>query len=196
MALLRSDPEAHLIQLDAAAAAIERALPLVSEGLGKYCRIQNALKTTDVAHHPEFQRSFNGFYRIRRDTTWRRSFYSLLEDQKSSRRSFAAVLEALRTATGRVEASFVSKLVASVDPDQPVIDFFVLKNLGLRLSSAGTVEARVARIVDVHAQIGLAFSEYLKTDMGTYLTKRFEEIYPDRHLTRIKMLDLTLWQIR
>jgi hypothetical protein len=37
------------------------------------------------------------------------------------------VLRALYIATGRVEASFASKVAASVDPGKPVIDAFVLK---------------------------------------------------------------------
>src|SRR5262245_32657154 len=43
----RSAEEADVVQLDEA--AIERALPLVSAGLEKYCRIQAALPATDVA---------------------------------------------------------------------------------------------------------------------------------------------------
>lgn len=114
-----------MIQLDEA--AIQRALPLVAEGLRKYCWLQAALATTDIANDREFQTRFNAFYRVRRSSAWRRVFYALLEQEKSKPRPFAYVLRALHAATGRAEASFASKLVASVDPDMPVIDAFVLK---------------------------------------------------------------------
>jgi len=90
----------------------------------------------------------------------------------------------------------VERLAASIDPDEPVIDSFVLKNLGLRLSRAGGIEARLARIVELHDHIRQTFFGYLDTDMGRCLTRRFEESYPDRHLTQVKMLDLILWQAR
>ncbi|MDP9282008.1 MAG: hypothetical protein M3P38_07915 [Chloroflexota bacterium] len=183
-----------MIRLDES--AIENALPLAAVGLTKYCWLQAALVESDVTHDREFQRRFNAFYRVRRNSAWQSAFYGLLEENKSKHQSFADVLRALHAVTGRVEASFASKLVASVAPDVPVIDAFVLKNLGLRLPPAGPIVIRLARIVELHDLIGQIFSDYLDTDSGRYLVTRFEESYPDRHVTRVKMLDLVLWQAR
>jgi hypothetical protein len=77
-----------------------------------------------------------------------------------------------------------------------VIDAFVLKNLGLQLPRNGKVEARLARIVELHDRIGRVFDDFLVTDMGRYLTTRFAECYPQQQVTPIKMLDLVLWQTR
>jgi len=183
-----------LIQLDEA--AIERALPLAAAGLKKYCWLQAALATTDVARDREFQTAFNAFYRVRRNPAWQSAFYPLLEQNKAKRQSFAEVLRLLHAATGRAEASFASKLVASVDPDMPVIDAFVLKNLGLPLPRPGPIEVRLARIVALHDRIRQIFADYLDSDIGRHLVARFEESYPDRQVTRVKMLDLLLWQAR
>lgn len=183
-----------MIQLDEA--AIERALPLVEAGLAKYGRLQAALATTDVTRDREFQMRFNGFYRVRRDSAWQSAFFSLLKQNKSKRQSFADVLRALHAATGRVEASFASKLVASIDPDMPVIDKFVLENLGLRLPPTGPIEIRLGRIVELHHRIRGIYSDYLDSDMGQHLVDRFKESYPGRHVSRVKMLDLILWQVR
>ena len=191
-----SGPAATDVTIRLDKAAIDQALPLVSVGLEKYCRIQADLLTTDVARDRAFQTRFNGFYRVRRNTEWQSAFYALLQRQKSEPQSFERVLSALHAATGRVEASFASKLVASIDPDQPVIDAFVLKNLGLRLSPAGSAQLRRARVVAAHDRIGRIFADYLATELGRHLIMRFEERYPDRHLTPVKMLDLILWQAR
>lgn len=188
-------PAEMVIPLDKA--GIERALPLVSEGLEKYCDIQEALATTDVSCDRSFQRLFNGFYRVqKRGAEWQSAFYGLLQKEKSGPQSFAGVLRAIYNATGRVEASFASKLAASVDPGKPVIDSIILKNLGLRLPPYGEVEARLARIVEMHALIGRVYADFLATEMGRYLTTRFEECYPGRQVTPVKMLDLVLWQTR
>jgi hypothetical protein len=186
--------EAKVIRLDEA--AIERALPLICVGLKKYCRLQAALATTDVSQDRSFQIRFNGFYRVRRNAAWQSAFYALLQQEKSRPQSFAGVLRALYNATGKVEASFASKLAASVDPGKPVIDAFVLKNLGLQLSRYGEVGARLARVAELHGRIGRVFANFLGTDTGRYMTTRFEECYPDRQLTPIKILDLVLWQTR
>lgn len=86
--------------------------------------------------------------------------------------------------------------MASVDPDMPVIDAFVLKNLRLRLPRAGSIEGRLDGIVELHGRIRRIFSDYLDSDMGRRLVARFEETYPRRGLTRVKMLDLILWKAR
>jgi hypothetical protein len=183
-----------VIHLDEA--AIEAALPLAAAGLEKYCWLQAVLATTDVSRDREFQTRFNAFYRVRRNSAWRSTFYSVLQQNKSKRQSFVDVLHALHAATGRAEASFASKLVTSVDPDMPVIDSLVLKNLGLRLPRPGPIETRLAQIVELHDRIRRIFSDYLDSDMGRHLVTRFDLVYPDRRVTRVKMLDLVLWKAR
>jgi hypothetical protein len=177
-------------------ATLERVLPLVRPGLDKYCWLQTSLPRTDVAHDRAFQKRFNGFYRVRRGAVWQSAFYTLLEQQKSQPQSFTRVLRALYAATGRIEASFASKLAATVDPDQPVIDAFVLTNLGLRLPHVRSLEERLEGIDVLRLRVARIFADYLSSEMGRYLVTRFEEFYPDRHLTKVKMLDLILWQSR
>jgi hypothetical protein len=77
-----------------------------------------------------------------------------------------------------------------------VIDSFVLKYLGLSLLRYGTAEAKLAQVVEVHQQIEREFTEFLATDQGQYLTKRFEERYGQRQVSPVKMVDFVLWQTR
>lgn len=181
----------HLTDAD-----IRQVLPLVAKGLETYSRLQSSLATTDVAADREFQTMFNRFYRVRRNAEWRSAFYALFQLEKSMRRTFGDVLGALHGSTGRVEASFASKLVASVNPDMPVIDAFVLKNLGLRLPRPGPAADRLVRVVELHSRIRGIYDEYLRTDAGHDLVARFERTYPDKAVTRTKMLDFVLWQAR
>jgi hypothetical protein len=51
-------------------------------------------------------------------------------------------------------------------------------------------------MVELHDLIRRTFSDYLDSDMGRHLVARFEESYPDGHVTCVKMLDLILWQAR
>jgi hypothetical protein len=176
--------------------AIEQSIPRVSDGLEKYCRIQSALMATDVAEDRSFQTGFNAFYRVRRGEAWRSAFFALLQKEKSFQRSFAEVLRALHAATGRVEASFASKLVATIDPEKPVIDSIVLKNLGLKLPPPGAAEARLPRIEALYNRLKQIYAEFLATEAGRHLTDRFAESYPGRLVTRVKILDLVLWQTR
>jgi hypothetical protein len=183
-----------MIQLDEA--RIEHVLPRVAVGLQKYRWLQAALHKRDVSRDPEFQLRFNGFYRVRRNAEWRYAFYDILEREKAKPPAFADVLLALYVATKRIEASFASKLAATIDPRNPVIDSIVLGNLGLRLPISGTISRRLEKCGEVHDFLTRLFSEYLSTEMGQYLVARFESSYPRSELTGVKMLDLVLWQAR
>lgn len=186
--------ERGVIELDRA--SIDRVLPLVARGLEQYWQLQSALPITNVARDRDFQRAFNAFYRVRRDPRWQSSFYRLLEQSKGKRPPFAVVLRTLHRETGRVEASFASKLVATLDPELPLIDRFVLQNLGQRLPTAGRIERRLDRTIDIHEFIRRTYAAALDGPMGHRLVAAFEQAYPSYPVTRVKMLDLVLWQRR
>lgn len=176
---------------------IDAAIPRVREGLEKYVWLQRNRDAVDVEVNAEYQRKFNHFYRVRRGATWQGYFYALLQGQKrkGQRVAFRGVLDALYAATNRYEASFASKLVATIDPTKPVIDSVVLRNLGLRLPHASAVN-RPSLIEALHKELAAQFKEYLQTSDGRYLVAKFKKIYPNADITEIKMLDLVLWQTR
>lgn len=109
--------------------------------------------------------------------------------------AFVDVLDRLHRTTNRYEASFASKLLAILDPDMPVIDSIVLRNLNLRLP-AYTSKDRVARMGQLHATLRSCFSDFLTTEAGRYLVERFCARYPNANISKVKMLGLVLWQTR
>jgi hypothetical protein len=177
------------------AAKIEKALPKVAAGLHKYWWLQAELAQRDVSHDGEYQRRFNGFYRVRRHAQWRRAFFEVLESSKSAPVSITVVLTRLHETTSRIEASFASKLVATIDPSQPVIDSVVLGNLGLRLPNGEPAE-RIRRIAKLYDRLAHCFSQFLATAEGRQLIARFSAAYPAFPISETKMLDLVLWQTR
>jgi len=176
-------------------ADIDAALPRIAVGLNKYLWLQSHRDTCDLRFSSEFRKRFNGFYRVRRGPDWQNKFFELLEKRKGLTVRFDEVLETLLRTTGRHEASFASKLVATINPDMPVIDSIVLRNLELRLPPSGSKQ-RVARIQELHNRLAACFTEFLRTETGRYLVDRFREEYPSADISEIKMLDLVLWQTR
>lgn len=132
-----------------------RALELLARRrpnpLEVYLDLKVGAESLDVSA-PEaaaFQRSFNGFYGVRRNATWRSQFYTIFEAAKDwgddHQIVFRRALDALYALTGRVEASFVSKLVATLHPSAPVIDKLIRDFLAARVEAppfgGGTHEA-------------------------------------------------------
>jgi len=176
---------------------IDVAIAGLTKAVEKYNGLQAACRQVDIANDVEFQRKFNGYYRIRRGRKWRTAFYNLFEKAKGKQSAvgFRDVLVELHTVTERMEASFVSKLVETLSPGLPIIDSVVLKHLGLRLPWKG-VEGRLAKIVSVYEQIAEEFDDYLKTENGKYLVDRFRLVYDAPNIKPVRMLDFVVWATR
>jgi len=175
---------------------IFESLPKIEVGLTKYLSIQESFKNTDVSTDRDFQRRFNHFYRVRRGVSWQRDFYRLMQDLRDQNNtSFFDVLQQLHKDTGKYEASFASKLVATIDENRVVIDKFVLENAGLKLPTP-TTNNRVIKIVEVYEILGKQFQYFKKSEAGQFLIKEFERRYGKGLVSPTKMIDLVLWQTR
>ncbi|MFM0378464.1 hypothetical protein PQQ72_15765 [Paraburkholderia strydomiana] len=108
---------------------------------------------------------------------------------------FREGLDFMLERTGRFEASFISKLVATIHPSKYVIDSMVLRNVGLALPLANASN-RIERICGIHEMLDEMCNRFLETELGRFLVEHFRKSYPWANITEAKMLDLVLWQIR
>ena len=174
---------------------IDEAVARTAPGLAKYLWLQERLHHGDVRRDAEFQRRFNGFYRVRRNETWRTVYFDLMEHAKSTSIGFADALASLREATGRLEASFASKLVASLNPALPVVDRFVLDNFGLSLPYQYAAN-RERTIVDLYTELQVRYARLLASEKGRLIVSRFTAAHPYAAINDLKKVDLVLWQHR
>ena len=113
-----------------------------SMGFDKYRQIMETVRKTDVSTDMDFQRTFNAFYRVRRNAEWRKTYYDLFETVKDSNLSFESILKAMYEVTGNIEASFSSKMLATINPDMPIWDRYVVQNLCLDMKKGRSPELR------------------------------------------------------
>ena len=166
-------------------------------GLDGYAQIQRRVREADVSADAGFQRLYNRFYRVRRDSGWQVHYYAIMEREKASQTvSFADLLREMHERTGNVEASFTSKMIATLNPDMPIWDSLVLERLGLKLGGTKP-ETRLANAVDVYAQIVGWYEGYLSTEDAEKNLLLFDETLPDyAWLTPVKKIDFLLWSSR
>ncbi|MEX2214203.1 MAG: hypothetical protein WD768_08755 [Phycisphaeraceae bacterium] len=175
---------------------VDVALPKVGKGLGQYIWLQNQVATLIDFHlDATFRRRFNHFYRVRNGKPWQDSFYGLMGRGRNEHLNFSTVLAELSRATNRIEASFASKLVATLDPTKPVIDAFVLKNVGLRLPLY-LAHDRMEKVCAVYDKLIAIIEGFEESEDGNYLLNSFRRMYPDATISNVKMIDLVLWQSR
>jgi hypothetical protein len=180
---------------------VNRALGVLRQkrAVAKYLDLQAALPRTNVAQDFAFQRAFNGYYRIRyRSADWRRTFYERFEAWKARPQlaRFPAVLADLLDGTQRYEASFGSKLVASLDPSAPVWDSKLMTYWALGAPAPGHRD-RLKGFVHVYETLRSRMTGLLASAAGQGIVRQFDEAFPAEapQLTAMKKLDLVLWQI-
>lgn len=166
-------------------------------GLKKYCRIQSMFWDVDVSQSREFQKSFNGFYRVRRNPEWQSHFYGIMEKIKTEDMDYEQVLRHVHEKTGNIEASFCSKLIATRHPDHPIIDQFVLENLGMELPKPYEKKDRLGKTVSVYKKLVAKYETMLKEPKHIQAVNELRQRYPmAESISDVKALDLIMWQTR
>lgn len=165
-------------------------------GLSDYQYIMTKAKETDIAADLDFQRVFNRFYIVRRNEDWRRVFYEFFENTKTNDRTFSDALTYLYDHTGNIEPSFTSKMLATLHPEMPIWDRYVIANLGFELTGKTKAE-QIANAISIYQQIQAWYDDFLITDEARNCIEVFDRWFPSyQWLTPIKKVDFFLWSIR
>ncbi|MCM8812859.1 MAG: hypothetical protein NC924_02845 [Candidatus Omnitrophica bacterium] len=168
----------------------------IRSGVGKYQAIMGDYWNTDVTRNARFQKQFNGFYRIRqRAPEWYAHYYEMLEAVKSQDKTFLDLLTEFNGRCDRVEASFISKLYATRNPEYPIIDTWVLKNIGLALPHTYALN-RIAKIDHLYQRIVEWYAARVASEAGRECVRQFDAVCPDCLITAVKKIDFILWQSR
>lgn len=174
---------------------IHAALGQLKGGLERYIWLQHHVGLCDVRNDGQFQKRFDGFYRVRRGLSWRSNYFSVMESAKEKGIGFSEALAEINRLTGRIEASFASKLVATLNPSTPVIDRFILDNFELKLPRLGSPD-RESKTCDLYRALCHAYEDFLWSKTGALIRELFEHRFPNSGVTDLKKIDLVLWQIR
>ena len=173
---------------------------LANANLSAYDYLQRSLRSTNVFDDKEFQRRFNGFYRMRqRKREWYDYFYLTLENVKFDREiTFEGILRRTFENMGRVEPSFSSKMLATVRPDMAVYDSYLRDNLSIIVPKQfQRPEIRIDGFIAAYDQLQERMLELIGDPRFNELRTRFDLCLPKySHFTDMKKMDLILWQMR
>ena len=168
-------------------------------GLKKYQCIMNLFTACENFNHDfYFQKKFKGFYRVRRNQDFCDVYFKFLNDHKVNEAiTFGETLKHIYDKMNRVEASFASKLVATVNPNLPVWDKEVLNSIGSELNKSYVIDTdRIESCVEKYEAMKYWYNEKLASVEGEEFVEKFDNRYPNTNLTNLKKIDLILWQTR
>ncbi|MGD0626106.1 MAG: hypothetical protein ABSB22_23025 [Thermodesulfobacteriota bacterium] len=176
---------------------IKEAIERARKGIGRYLEIMGLFPDTDVSIDKDFQRKFNGFYRIKqRPPAWYEEYYSYMQSQKGQNPTFSAVLRHLHSVLKRYEPSFSSKLVATIDANSPVWDSVVLKYVGIK-PPLYTSRTKVDEAEAIYKKLQEWHERHMRSDHGKLILHTFGEMVPEHNrISDLKKIDFVLWQSR
>ena len=175
-------------------AQLAYTLNLLDDAVGQYMWLRENLHATNVATDETFQRTFNRLYQLRRRLQWRHTFFSILEARKANPLPFDEALDLLFLIDEHQEASFASKLVATIDYNRAVIDKRVLRQAGLRLPLYGVANRRT-RIIETYHDLEQWMSNLRDSECGHNAVAAFRQRFPDANISETKILDFILWKM-
>lgn len=166
-----------------------------SLGLPEYEYIMKNVCQTDVSGNADFQRKFNHFYKIRRNQEWRRKYYQIFEKNKAEKDevTFENILCNIYVFTDTIEASFASKMLATLNPDKPIWDSRVLNFLGLKPTGKSDSN-RQDSTIEIYGKIEEWYRKYLSTAEAEENIRIFDEMLPGYSwISNVKKIDYIIW---
>jgi hypothetical protein len=170
---------------------------VIDEGLAKYLFLMDRLHIVDVSRDDCFQRVYNNFYRVRqRPKEFYKAYYTFLQKNKDNKSlAFGETLRHFYKKTERIEASFSSKLLATVNPEMPIWDSYVLGNIGLKRPPY-VRKGQLEKSVGLYNELIDWYRDYLKSPNGKDMLALFDKTYPKTGISKTKKVDFVLWQMR
>lgn len=169
----------------------------IQAGIEKYQYLRQQLFVADVSTDRDFQRVFNGFFRMsRRTQAYYNDYYCYLQQHKETGISFAEVLTYLYLKHNRLEMSFASKMAAMVDPTFPIWDSVVTKgHFGITAPYVNT-KNRLQKGIEKYDEYCRCYNTYMQSIVGKEKIAEFEKLFPGVDISDVKKLDFMLWQER
>ncbi len=170
------------------------------DSVQKYTDIVTMYDAVDILHDRDFQRRFNGFFRVRRNAEWQGHFYSTFAKYKNKNTipTYRQILTDIYNKTNRVEKSFASKALHMLDKNLPILDSIVIKNLGLK-DTTGRIkdpQQKIDRACALYEDIKSKIYAYRDSPNGQKRIQEFKDAMGKdilAHVTPTKIIDFYFW---
>lgn len=172
------------------------ALPLgttrITPGhLNRYDWLRTQLPLVNVAANAPFQKSFSGLFQLRfMPAAHRVVYFQMMEGQKGQvGHAFPALLGAYCAAGGRLEMSFISKLIHIITPHRAVWDSLVRAHLMIPDPHPRTLPNCATAYLQLETEMAALLMHPLYPSVQIAFGARF----PGRAYTSMRILDASIW---
>ena len=168
----------------------------IMSGLSDYEKIMELAQKIDVSVDIEFQKLFNKYYQVNpKSKEWLSNFYKLFQKAKANNYDFETVLNMFYKKMKRVELSFCSKMIHTINPKNPVVDQYILWKMGFNPKES--LRGKPERAIIIYNDICKQYDTHMSDEAVVDVLKKFDNDFSDyTAIENIKKLDFIFWSDR
>lgn len=119
----------------------------------------------------------------------------LMFQYKNKNVEFGDILKIIFKEIGKVESSYTSKLLHTINPNKPIWDKFVLMNLGLKQNTNS--KDKINYSINTYSKIESLHFQFLSNDYAKKCIEFFDINFPKgKMISNVKKIDFLLWSSR
>lgn len=163
-----------------------------------YLIIQQHVNDVGIFTTPAFKKEFGRYYKIIQKTNaWLSSYYKVFRNAYNYKWPFRKILLELYKETGEMHPVHCSEILASINPDKPIMQNYVYEWLGILIQNPKDKEERIDYYVNLYNFIDREFHSHLNDKNVIDAIKRFDEEFPNAsEISNIKKLDFMLMSLK
>ena len=161
-----------------------------------YMSIIMDVQSVNVAIDKYYMTCFDRFYVVRRGLDWRTCYFEYFNSNKTRDDiTFKEIITHMYKLTGNIEASFSSKMLATINPNMPIWDQYVLNKLKLKLVGK-TKEEKLTNAIVLYDKIILWYKNFKNTEEYNECIEWFNTNLPSySKINDVKKIDFILWGV-
>lgn len=177
----------------------EQLVKIIEEACGLYA-YRKTLDLTKIGTK-DYQENYANYYRMSRmDENWRTAYFRYMQKQVvNSDITFEEILTQISSVPHKrdnnsrktIDASFASKMLATLNSNYPIWDSHVAKVVGIRYQTR-----TVKDYVEIYNELTENIHAFLQTTNGAMCVEEFDKMFPNfTDISPVKKIDLYLWKM-
>jgi len=172
---------------------IRKALAVLDLKHSVYCYLLDELHKTDVSVNSRYQHEYSNFYGMLRFPTaaFRKVYFDYMESAKDIKLTqINGIIKHIYEKTGRMELSFASKMLHTINPEMPIWDSRIQYHLGLKARPL-----TLAKVTDYYNNLDKMYYEYFGTPNAEEIITVFDRQFPNTNYSLVKKVDTCIWSL-
>ena len=168
----------------------EQLVRIIEEAVGLYA-YRDTLDLSKIGTE-KYQKNYSYYYRVRRDDEWKAEYFAYMQKQVGkSGITFAEIIDQISRISHKNEASFASKMLATLNPNYPILDSNVAKFLKFNYHAKS-----MQYCIEIYKELTENVHAFLQTNDGVKCVEEFDRMFPNfTDISPVKKIDLYLWKM-